>query len=162
MQEFFFRQVEDGTYAVVEYRGDEEAVTIPYNGAGGPITILGDKLFAGHGEITSVTLPDSVTDMGEFLFDGCEQLRQLCLPAELRFLWGHTFARCALEEIVLPDHLSSIPPFAFKDCKRLKRIICGQGMKTVHPWAFAGCDSLRELVCRPGVRIDPLAYAAKD
>ena len=153
MQEFYYKQAENGTYAVVEYHGDEQAVTVPQDGV--IVSILGDKLFAGHPEITSVTLPDSITDLGEFLFDGCDRLAQLTLPPGLRFLWGHTFARCGLEQIVLPDSLVSIPPFAFKDCKKLKRVVCGAGMKQIHAWAFSGCDALKEVVCGPRSRSAP-------
>ena len=84
MQEFYYKQAENGTYAVVEYHGDEQAVTVPQDGV--IVSILGDKLFAGHPEITSVTLPDSITDLGEFLFDGCDRLAQLTLPPGLRLL----------------------------------------------------------------------------
>lgn len=161
MQEYYYRQAENGTYAVTEYQGDESAVVVPPDKAGGPITILGDGLFAGHGEITTVKFPDSVTDLGEFLFDGCWKLGRIELPPGLSFLWGRTFIRCGIVEIVLPDHLSSIPPFAFQDCRNLKRVICGSGLKRIHAWAFSGCNSLQVLVCNPEVEISPQAFAAR-
>ena len=161
MQEFTYKLMENGTYCVSGYQGDEAEVTIPdtYNEI--PVTVLFDQLFAGHEEITSVRIPETVTDLGEFLFDGCLNLHHLDLPAGLTSLWGYTFARCGLEEIILPDKLTSLPPFAFKDCKQLKRVVCGKGMKKIYAWVFGGCDQLKELNFGPNVQISPEAFQTK-
>ena len=156
MQEFYYRRVEDGTFCLTGYEGDEAEVVIPDDKV---FTILSDKVFRGHDEITSIKIPDSVTDMGEFLFDGCVNLRHLQLPAELRTLWGYTFVRCGIEEIVLPDHLRIIPPYAFKDC--LRKVVCGAGLEKIYAWAFSGCDRLSEdcLIHRPEAEISPQAFS---
>lgn len=160
MQEFYYRRVDDGTYCLTGYEGDEAEVVIPTDKE---FTILSDKIFRGHSEITSIRIPDSVTDIGEFVFDGCENLRQLRLPANLKTLWGYTFVRCGIEEIVLPDQLRIIPPFAFKDCKNLRRVVCGAGLEKIYAWAFGGCGKLTEenLIHGPGVDISPQAFESK-
>ena len=157
MQEFIYKQLEDYSYCVIGYRGDEEDVVIPESYCGSRVTVVFDNLFRGHSEIRSVWIPDSVTDIGEFEFDGCVNLRQILLPSELRTLWGYTFVRCGLEEIVLPDKLTILPPFAFKDCKQLKKVVCGAGIKKICSWVFAGCDRLTEFVCGEDVEISPEA-----
>ena len=162
MQEFQYKTIDDGTLCVMSYRGDEAEVTILPEYGGVPVTTLGDGLFSGHSEITALHIPDCVTDFGEFLFDGCTGLRQLKLPAGLERLWGYSFVRSSLEEVVLPDRLQSIPPFAFKDCRQLRRVVCGAGMKQIHAWAFGGCDQLTVLDCGPGVKISPQAFASKE
>ena len=40
-------------------------------------------LFAGCKKLTSVTIPDTVTDMGEFVFEGCYNLKHIKLSSEL-------------------------------------------------------------------------------
>lgn len=159
MQDFMYKWIEDGTNCVMGYQGDEAEVVIPNNRN---ITILYDDLFRGHTEIVSVHIPDTVTDMGEFLFDGCINLRHLKLPAQLKTLWGLTFVRSSIEEIVLPDNVESIPPFAFKDCKQLKKVVCGSGLRRIHAWAFGGCDQLEEVVHIPCVEVSPVAYRSKE
>ena len=161
MQEFSYQIIENGTYCVVGYQGDEAHVVIPKRVNGAPVTVLFDKLFRGHSEIESVTIPDTVTDLGEFVFDGCEKLRHIDLPPQLVCLWGNTFARCGIEEITLPDTLVALPPFAFKECKNLKRVVCGAGMKKIHAWAFGGCDNLTELVHDKSVEVIPEAFHSK-
>ncbi len=162
MQEFFFKPAGDGTYCVTGYRGDDKDVVIPDSYGSGVITILSDGLFRGHREITSVHIPDTVTNMGEFIFDGCENLRHITLPLSLECLWGYTFARCGIEEITLPDKLVTVPPFAFKDCKSLRKVVCGKGLKKIYSWAFAGCDRLKEVIRSDRVEISERAFESKE
>ena len=161
MQEFIYKLVEDNTYCIMAYSGDEANVIIPDTYGGLPVTILFDKLFMNHPEITSVRIPDTVTDMGEFVFDGCVNLRHIELPSQLTSLWGYTFVRSGIEEIILPDKLKTLPPFAFKDCKNLKKVVCGSGMREICSWVFGGCDSLVELIHGPNVKISPKAFEIK-
>lgn len=158
MQDFLFKMVDDGTYCVVQYEGDEAEVTIPEQYCGKPVTILNDNLFAGHQEITAVHIPDSVTQIGGFVFDGCVGLKRIELPAGLTDMWGYAFVRSGLEEVVLPEHVKSIVSFVFKDCKNLKRVVCNAGLKKIYAWAFQGCDRLTEFEHSPDVEISPKAF----
>ncbi|MDE7158140.1 MAG: leucine-rich repeat domain-containing protein [Clostridiales bacterium] len=158
MQEFTYQLIENNTFCVSGYQGDEAHVVIPDRVNGAPVTVLFDKLFRGHSEIQSVKIPDTVTDLGEFVFDGCMNLRRIELPPQLVCLWGNTFTRCGIEEITLPNKLTALPPFAFKECRNLKKVICGAGMRKIHAWAFSGCDHLTEVVHGKNVEIDPEAF----
>ena len=64
---------------------------------------------------------------------------------------------------MLPDHLRIIPPFAFKDCKNLRRVVCGAGLEKIYAWAFGGCDKLTEdgLIRNPGVEVSPQAFDSR-
>jgi len=159
MQEFTYRLLEDGTFAVMGYRGDEEHVVIP---ADRNITVIYDCLFRDHKEIRSVSIPDTVTDLGEFVFDGLTGMSHLKLPRDLVHLWGKTFIRCGLEEIVLPEHVTTIPPFAFKDCIRLKKVVLNDSLLRVQAWAFAGCVNIREFIHGSSTWISPEAFMSKE
>jgi len=163
MSEFTFQlNYDERSYAVIRYDGNMEKVIIPDSFLGKPVTILFDKLFAGHKEISSVSIPDTVTDIGEFVFDGCLNLHRIDLPSGLLYLWGYTFCRCGIEEIVLPDPVKIIPSYAFKDCKNLRKVICGSGMKKISSWAFGGCEKLSDVVCEPSVEISSKAFEQND
>ena len=162
MQNFSYKLIEDGTYCLMGYQGDEADVVVPDAiGESGRITVLYDKVFAGHPEIRSIHLPDTITDIGEFAFEGCDNLHELRLPSQLVNLWGHSFARCGIIEITLPEKTKHIPPFAFKDCGRLKKVVCSPGLKKIYPWAFGGCTRLEEVVHSPDTEIDPRAFDSK-
>lgn len=162
MQEFTFKWADDGTFCVSGYKGDEAEVVIPESYGSGVITVIGDQLFKGHSEIVSVKIPDTVTNMGEFIFEGCDNLSRIELPSQLECLWGYTFARCGIEEIILPDKLITLPPFAFKDCKRLRKVVCGKGLKKVYSWTFAGCDNLTEFIHGDETEVSPHAFENKE
>ena len=161
MQEFFFKMIDNETYAVMSYEGDEAEVVVPdiYNGK--PVTLLADNLFAGHREITSVSIPDSVTDIGGFVFDGCENLHHIDLPKELQNLWQYAFVRSSIEEIVLPEHMKSLVSFTFKDCRLLKRVVCNPGLRRIYAWAFSGCDQLEDVVYGSGTEVSEEAFRQK-
>ena len=158
MQEFLFRMLDDETYGAAGYSGDEAVVTVPeiYNGR--PVTMLLDDLFKGHKEIEQVAIPDTVTDIGGFVFDGCENLRHVQLPAGLRYMWQYAFARCGIEEVVIPEKVKDIVPFTFKGCRNLKKIVCGPGLKEISAWAFAGCDAVKEFIHEPETKVSEQAF----
>ena len=160
MQTFTYKELDDGSYCVMTYEGDEAEVRIPETaGENGRITVLNDDLFKGHEEITSVIIPETVTDIGEFTFHGCKNLKHLQLPAGLQTLWGCTFTNSGLEEITLPDGVVSIPSYCFMDCTNLRRVVGGKGLSHIRAWAFGGCDALKELVTGTNnVKISPLAF----
>lgn len=158
MQKFTFEWVEDDSYCAMSYTGDEAEVEIPASHCDKPVTILYDGLFRGHAEITSVRIPDSVTTLGGFVFEGCENLRRVKLPNRLENMWQYAFARSSVEELVVPGTVRTIVPFTFKDCKRLKKVTCLPGLKEVCSWAFEGCDQLDEFYTAPGVKISPLLF----
>lgn len=161
MQNFTFKTNDDGqTITVMSYEGDEAHVVIPDQCWAKPVTVIYDKLFAGHAEIEDIRFPDTITDLGEFVFDGCTGLKRIELPPALKYLWGQTFARCQAEEILLPENIRTIPPHAFKDCKNLRRVVCGSGVKKIYGGAFSGCSQLTELVCGKDVEISPDAGLA--
>lgn len=161
MQNYHFKMMEDGNYAVMGYVGDEKEPVIPETHQGAKVTVLYDQLFEGHEEIITVHIPDCVTDLGEHVFDGCKNMHHLKLPADLLYFWGYTFVRCGLEEITIPDKVATIPSFAFKDCKQLKKVVCGSGLKRINAWAFAGCDKLDQLFYGPGVQLSPKLFEEK-
>ncbi len=158
MQQFTFEQMIDETLCITGYEGDEAEVIVPDEIGGVTVTMLGDDVFKGHREITSVQLPDAVVFLGGFVFDGCENLHQITLPPQLRDIFQYTFVRCGIEEIVLPEHVRSIPPFAFKDCRQLRRVICNQTLQKIYAKAFQGCDALTEIQHSAETEVSEMAF----
>ena len=159
LNEFTFQLVADDTYAIMGYTGTAEEVEIPAYHGGKPVTVLFDSLFAGHTELKKITIPDTVTNLGEFIFDGCINLQHIDLPDSITAIWPYAFVRSGIEEIRLPDSLTTIAPFTFKDCKNLRKVVCGAGMQKIGAYVFQGCEQLSELLQGPGVEISPKAFA---
>ncbi|MBR0409491.1 MAG: leucine-rich repeat domain-containing protein [Eubacterium sp.] len=158
MQEFFFKRVDNGTFSAIEYNGDEANVVVPEKYAGQPVTVLYDRLFKGHEEITSIWLPDTITDIGAFVFDGCSSLKEVSLPEKLLYLWQYAFCRSSIEEITLPSGVRTIAPYTFKECINLRRIICNSGLIEIKARAFEGCRRDLDIVHGGTVEISPMAW----
>ena len=158
-EHFDFKELPDGSYCVMGYQGDAAEVVIPDTYREQPVTILYDGLFRDHAEITSVQIPDTVTNIGGFIFENCTSLHHVDLPAALENLWRGAFAHSSLEEVVIPDHVSSLVIYTFKDCKQLKKVTCGANLKSIGAYVFSGCDNLTDLVCGPDTQISPEAFS---
>ncbi len=161
MQEFIFKRIENGTFSIIEYHGDEQNVIIPKTHAGNPVSVLYDRIFKGHEEIRTVLVPDTITDIGGFVFDGCSNLKNIVLPDSLLYLWQYAFCRSSVEELVLPSGIRTIAPYTFKECKNLRRIVCNPGLKEIKARAFEGCRPDLEVIAKESVIISPLAWGEK-
>lgn len=158
MQEFFTSQLDEYSCSIMGYRGDEERVVIPANMAGKDVKILFDGLFKNHNEIRFLKIPKTVTNIGSYFIQGCNKLHYVKLPDGLTEMWEYAFAKSSIEEIEIPDGVEIIMPYTFKDCKKLKRVVCGKGLKKICEGAFEGCDKLKEVVYGKSVEVSPLAY----
>ena len=84
--------------------------------------------------LVSVTIPDSVTSIGESAFRGCSSLTNVTIGNGVTSIGYDAFYNCAsLESITIPDSVISISSGAFSGCSSLKSItlpFVGRSMKT--------------------------------
>lgn len=78
----FLYTVREGQTEITAYRGTARAVTIPAEIAGFPVTRIADEAFRATA-VTSVTVPDTVTEIGWFAFADCPALTAVTLPASV-------------------------------------------------------------------------------
>ena len=78
------------------------------------------------GKTGSVTIPNSVTNIGDNAFDGCKELTgTLTIPNSVISIGEDAFARCkGLTCITIPNSVTSIKRYAFYDCSRLAAVYC--------------------------------------
>lgn len=73
--------------------------------------------------LISVTLTDSVENIGKYAFEGCTGLTSITFGANVASIGGSAFCDCsALTSITLPASLTSIASNAFKNCATLANI----------------------------------------
>lgn len=221
----------DGEVTITEYIGTSEHVLIPDTIDGLPVTALGHRAFY-EKTVTTVVVPDSVTEIGDLCFSGdnylvslklpdglaelpyaalesCFRLMDFDLPKELKKISGsalqynyylthltlpsslteieqlnfiglyglqsltlaednaafkldetngllmtadgtrllHCFSDIVpAEEIILPEGLKTVDPFAFHYDYDVKRIVLPEGVETIGAMAFAMCPNLTEIV----------------
>lgn len=227
----FAYTADGGEVTITEYIGESEHVLIPDTIDGLPVTALADKAFY-EKHVTTVVVPDSVTEIGDLCFSGdnylvslklpdglaelpygalesCFRLMDFNLPKELKKISGsalqynyylthltlpsslteieqlnfiglyglqsltlaedneafkldetngllmtadgtrllHCFSDIVpAEEIILPEGVKIVDPFAFHYDYDVKRIVLPEGVETIGAMAFAMCPNLTEIV----------------
>jgi len=158
MQEFNFKQNIDESYMVNRYSGDEDIVAVPSAYYGHPVTMLYDGLFYRHHEIKEVHLPDTITCIGSHVFDGCDQLTSLTLPEALTDLMQYSFTRSGIKSLLIPDGVTRIVPFACYQCEDLETVYLGRYVKRIDAYAFSECHSLKQVYMPYGVIVNRTAF----
>ena len=107
------------------------SVTLPDS-----ITTIGDHAFADCEALTSIALPDGVTAIPTGTFEYCTSLSSITLPAQLTSIGEGAFNYCtALTSIVLPEHLTTVADAAFA-AAGLRDVTIPQSLTTVGGSAF--------------------------
>ena len=89
----------------------------------GPLTTISDCMFTNCDNLTSVTIPESVTSIGYGAFSGCSSLTSVTIPNSVTSIGKSAFYDCTLlTSITIPDCVTSIGDSAFHDCSSLTRV----------------------------------------
>ena len=93
------------------------ALVIPARAEGCPVTGIDSWALANIPGITSVTIPDSVTEIGDAAFYECENLKRVVLSKNVTVIPEDAFMNCyKLESINLPDTVTELGRYAFFGC----------------------------------------------
>ncbi|MBQ7634302.1 MAG: leucine-rich repeat domain-containing protein, partial [Bacteroidaceae bacterium] len=65
------------------------SITIPSS-----VTGIGERAFEGCTGLTSITIPSSVTSIGDLAFDGCTGLTSITIPSSVTSIGNYAFAYC--------------------------------------------------------------------
>ena len=96
--------------------------------------------------LTSVTIPDSVTSIGENAFDGCSGLTSATIGNGVISIEKDAFYGCSdLTSITIGNSVTSIGYEAFRDCTSLKNITIPDSVTSIGSWTFRDCTSLKSI-----------------
>lgn len=108
--------------------------------------------FNANANITSVSLPTSLTSISDNCFEDCTSLQSVNIPSSVTAIPNHAFYNCSnLLTINIPSNCSNIGEYAFAYCKKLKNITIDKRISSrpCRSYCFAYCDSLtNEDICR--------------
>lgn len=129
--------------------GTIKKVTLPQT-----ITRIGDYAFAGCGLPESFDLPDSVNEIGMYAFSGCSAMKTIRMPASASSIGEGTFKDCKnLVSIRIPSGISRIETRLFENCVILKSVEVTSAFESIGPYAFSRCANLKEIALLPGLKI---------
>jgi len=139
----------DGTkyYAAVGFtKNQQKALEIPNAFKGLPVRVIADSAFKGCKEITSLSIPESVTVIGKLAFDDCDKITEITIPNSVISMGQRAFSDCdSLATVNIGDGLHTIPESAFFSCDKLKSIMFGSAVGEIGHSAFANCYELEEI-----------------
>ena len=93
--------------------------------------------------VNSVVLPDSVTEICNEAFAGCDALQTIRLPKNLETVEAGIFRGClSLEKIEMSDTISAFSESMFECCASLQEIPFRNGIRELPRNVFSECASL--------------------
>ena len=107
-----------------------------------------DTLIRCPGTKTSVTIPNSVTSIGEGACGGCSGLTSITIPTGVTSIGKGAFGLCrGLTSVTIPNSVTSIGIEAFYWCRNLTSVTIGSGVTSIDMRAFLGCPALTSVRC---------------
>ncbi len=105
---------------------------------------IGDNAFNGCNSLASIEIPNSVTSIGDGAFGSCSGLFSVTINSDsivsksnLRGIFGSQ-----VKEYIIGDGVTSIGQDAFRDCTGLTSVTIGNGVSSIGNSAFFNCTGL--------------------
>ena len=113
----------------------------------GNVTSIGDYAFAdcsGSG-FNRVTIPASVTEMGEGVFYGCAYLDEANVQADIAVLPAYTFALCGMTKVTLSDSIVALGDYAFHYTDFATLDLTGTSVRELGSFVFSNTWKLTDI-----------------
>ena len=98
--------------------------------------------------VTEITIPDSITSLGNYAFSSCTSLKKVIFPetTQVQSIGESAFSCCFnLTSINLPDTITSIEKYTFYQCKSLQRMNIPKNATSIKALAFKSCENLKRV-----------------
>ena len=116
------------------------------------VKVIGNRTFKGCDSLTSINLPDSVTNIGDCALMGCKSLTNINIPNSVTNIGHAAFAFCrSLTNIDIPNNVTNIGEGAFYFCKSLTNINIPNNVTNIGDKTFHNCCSLTNINIPSGV-----------
>ena len=108
------------------------------------MTVIPEHLFHKNSTLTSVEIPDTVTEISCYAFaqTGLENIE---LPSSVTTLQYEIFSGGNLLQISIPDSVTGMGNAIFQNCSKLQKVKLPKARYNISDYTFAGCTSLEEI-----------------
>ena len=111
-------------------------------------------LYLNGEEIKKLVIPNSVTSIPRYAFDGCSGLTSVTIPNSVIAIGNYAFRDCSgLTNANIPNSVSSIGDWVFSGCKRLTSVTIPNTVTCIPHCAFSRCEALSSVTIPNSVTI---------
>lgn len=112
------------------------------------VTMIGEEAFCFCEALELIDIPNSVVNLGERAFYRCTSLRDVNIGSGLTYISKQCFQFCQnLTQINLGGNIAEIRDYAFQSCYSLLSITFPESLTSLGGMVFTPCDSLQEIIC---------------
>ena len=149
---FQFGSNANGEVTISGCATDIENVIIPESIDGKPVTRIYNAFGSEHTSLKTVIIPDSVTSIEAWAFNGCSSLESVTISNNVTEIEDRTFKDCtSLKSITIPNGVTKIGESAFFGCSSLESVTISNSVTEIGDYSFASCDSLTSITIPNGV-----------
>ena len=121
--------------------------SVEFEGNQYPVIKINDRVFSGNTNLTSVTLPESLTTLGDRAFYTCKSLKTIKIPSGVTAIPDCCFNHClSLESVTIPEGVTTIGDGAFVGCN-LKELTLPSTVTMIESGAFLSNNRCQSITC---------------
>ena len=137
------------------YECNISALTLPNS-----VEDIGEYAFNSNTAMKSAVLGNNVKSIGNYAFSGCSNLANLDLGNSLVTIGDYAFTESDVSSITIPNSVTKIGKSCFINNTKLEKITIGNGCRELPEEIFSGCSALTSVVLNDGLeKISQKAFA---
>ena len=120
--------------------------SVIYNGEEYIVTTICNDAFSSCEDLTSITIPNSVTSIGSYAFGYCTSLTSITIPNGVTTIEERSFYNCNnLTSVTIPNSITNIESYAFAYCSSLHSFTIPNNLTTIKSYTFEYCYELSSI-----------------
>ncbi|KAL7711595.1 hypothetical protein QTN25_010738 [Entamoeba marina] len=134
-------EIPNGVNSLTDFCYEEKqitSITMPNS-----VTSIGFFCIANKYNLTNVQLSNNLTSINSYTFNNCGLLKSITFPSSIQSIGSNSFNNCtSLESINLTTNITSIKSYSFQHCLSLKSVLIPTSISTLEDNCFNNCSSL--------------------
>ncbi len=138
--------------AVGTYSGEVQIPSqVTYEGVEYRVVTIANRAFEKCSELTQISLPQSLEEIGTSAFSGCTSLTTITVPQSVTKIGNEAFRSCTqLTSVNIPNGVTSIGKYTFMSCVKLENLKIHENISKIHSTAFLQCWKLANIEIAAG------------